>query len=249
MSTVCKNVCVKYVNTCVCKKCEQMCVWKMCGKSVPEWLSKTSVKHNTFARHLFHTFFIRFSNLFSRARAFCNFTFTRKFSHHMLDISTHIYVLDLCFTRTSWTLFHTCILDMFSHPYFWPPCPIPSPSRGDLGLICSVEAFSVHLQTVELPCGSIPKTYKHIQSQYRQIIHRPKGPWHIMRKWQTQLDECLQFFTTRFVPTGTCSSGLSQCHTSKWNGAHTRPQWFSHNGPRVRAYIAGQFKMFLNLQI
>ena len=103
-------------------------------------------------------------------------------SHHMLDISMHTYVLDLFFTRTFWTLFHTCILDMFSHPYFWPPCPIPPPSRGDLGLICSVEAFSVHLQTVELHCGSIPKTYKHIQSQYRQIIHRPKGPWHIIHQ-------------------------------------------------------------------
>jgi len=140
----------KSSNKCVREKCQQMCAWKMCGKNAPEWLSKTSVKHNTFARHFFHTFFTRFSNLFSRARAFCNFTFMRKFSHHMLDISMHTYVLDLFFTRTFWTLFHTCILDMFSHPYFWPPCPIPSPSRGDLGLICSVEAFSVHLQTVEL---------------------------------------------------------------------------------------------------
>ena len=162
----------------------------MRGKNVPESLSKTSVKHNTFARHFFHTFFIRFSDPFSRARAFYNFTFMRKFSHHMLDISTHTYVLDLFFTRTSWTLFHTCILDMFSHPYFWPPCPIPLPSRGDLGLICSVEAFSVHLQTVELHCGSIPKTYKHIQSQYRQIIHRPKGPWHIIHQLGRPLAVC-----------------------------------------------------------
>ena len=160
------NVCVKNA-------------WKQCPGIAFKNLSKTQHFCTTF----FHSFFTRFSNLFSRARAFCNFTFTRKFSHHMLDISMHTYVLDLFFTRTFWTLFHTCILDMFSHPYFWPPCPIPPPSRGDLGLICSVEAFSVHLQTVELHCGSIPKTYKHIQSQYRQIFHRPKGPWHTIHLW------------------------------------------------------------------
>ena len=156
-----KYVCEKSINKCVCEKCPQcvkMCAWKMwtnvCVKNVwkicPGMAFKNLSKTQHFCTTFFHTFFIRFSNLFSRARAFCNFTFTRKFSHHMLDISMHTYVLDLFFTRTFWTLFHTCILDMFSHPYFWPPCPIPSPSRGDLGLICSVEAFSVHLQTVEL---------------------------------------------------------------------------------------------------
>ena len=144
--TMCMRKIVPHVEW---KPCARTCVknvWKTCPGIAFKNLSKT--QH--FCMTFLHTFFIRFSNLFSRARAFYNFTFARKFSHHMLDISMHTYVLDLFFTRTFWTLFHTCILDMFSHPYFWPPCPIPSPSRGDLGLICSVEAFLVHLQTVAL---------------------------------------------------------------------------------------------------
>ena len=131
-----QNACVKKMSKMQCvKKCPKMskmskktlnyfwhiltclktCVenaWKKCPGIALTNLSKTQHFCTTF----FHTFFIRFSDPFSRARAFYNFTFMRKFSHHMLDISRHTYVLDLFFTRTSWTLFHTCILDMFSHP-------------------------------------------------------------------------------------------------------------------------------------
>ena len=140
----------------------------MRGKNVPESLSKTSVKHNTFARYFFHTFFIRISDPFSRARAFYNFTFTHTFSHHMLDILMHTYVLVVFFTRTFWILFHTCILDMFSHPYFWPPCPIPSPSRGDLGFL-AVKSWLWNLW-----CGRIlasnGKKLSYLGWGWRQVI-------------------------------------------------------------------------------
>ena len=82
----------------------------MCGKNVPEWLSKTLVKHNTFARHLFHTFFIRFSNLFFTRSSVSQFhVYAQVFTPYVRYFNAH-----LCFGL----VFHAHILNIVSHMHF-----------------------------------------------------------------------------------------------------------------------------------
>ena len=78
----------------------------MCGKNVPEWLSKTAVKHNSFARHVFHTIFKHF---FTRSSVLQFHVYAPVFTPYVRYFNAH-----LCFGL----VFHAHILNIVSHMHF-----------------------------------------------------------------------------------------------------------------------------------
>ena len=82
---------------------------KCVAKKVPESLSKTSVKHNTFARHFFTRFSYDFRPFFTRSSVLQFHVYAQVFTPHVRYFNAH-----LCFGL----VFDAHILNIVSHMHF-----------------------------------------------------------------------------------------------------------------------------------